>query len=125
VQSNTQASLWSPLQISAPTKEFDMTTFFTLKSISADPWNAVRLDVPARANLELLQAALKAVARCVEERYDQIQAVRAGELIPEGWRDEPWCPDAHEFYEGDWYEAVKRFEELAIQSARVQFGRPN
>jgi hypothetical protein len=88
-----------------------MTTF-TLESISADPWNAVTLDLPANADHELLQAALEATVQCVDAAHGKMQAVRDGELIPFGWKPGPEAPDAHEFYERAWLDAVGRWEAI-------------
>jgi len=88
-----------------------MTTL-TLEAIQADAWNAVNLQLPADRDSQLLEAALKASALCVEEAHGKMQAARAGTLIPEGWHPGPESPDAHEFYEQDWLNALNRFEAL-------------
>jgi hypothetical protein len=69
-------------------------------------------DIPADADVELLQTALRAAASCVEEAYRKMDDVLQGNLIPVGWHDGPECPDAHEFFEQDWLDALDRWEAI-------------
>src|SRR5216683_5330653 len=88
-------------------------TILTLDAIHENPWNAVRLDLPADANKKLLRVALEAADRCLHEAHDKMQAVREGELIPDWWLNEPEPrPDAHEKFEAEWLRALDRYEEL-------------
>ncbi len=59
------------------------------------------LDIPANADVELLQTALCAAASCVEEAHRKMDDVLQGKLIPVGWHDGAECPDAHELFEQD------------------------
>ena len=70
------------------------------------------LDIPANADIELLQTALRAAASCVEEAYRKMDDVLQGKLIPVGWHDGADSPDAHEFFEQDWLDALDRWEAI-------------
>ena len=85
----------------------------TFEAIGTDPWNAVRLDLPADATAALLEAAMQAAETCVREAHGKMMDVRDGLLIPEGYLEAPDPkPDAHEGFENDWWRALERFNEI-------------
>jgi hypothetical protein len=48
-----------------------------------------------------------------------VQGARDGELIPTAWRE--GGPDAHEFFEQDWLDALDRFDALKTLSLVAGF----
>jgi hypothetical protein len=104
------------------TDSIDLKETLTLDAISADPWNAVRLDLPADAGAALLTAALAAADRCVREAHGKMMDVREGLLIPEGYLEAPDPkPDAHEGYENDWWHALERYREFRTRLGLVEW----
>lgn len=101
------------------TDPIDLKKTLTLEAIGADPWNAVRLDLPADAGTELLIAATAAADTCLREAHGKMMDVRDGLLKPEGWHPGPDSCDAHEGYENDWWYALTRYREL-----RARLGLP-
>jgi hypothetical protein len=81
-----------------------MTTTFTHDAIKANPWNAVRLDIPADADLELLHAARAASVHCANEANWIMNQVREGKR-PAGGMDEQYLAKC---FEQNWNAALDR-----------------
>jgi len=77
---------------------------FTRKAIESNPWNAVRLDVPANANLNLLHAARAAAIECANEANAMMWHVREGQR-PAGGIDEQYLAQS---FEQNWKAAMDR-----------------
>lgn len=92
----------------------------TLEAIAADPWNAVELPLPANADKELLTAARSAAEYCVDGHHELMMKARAGEYAPPGWTGAEGEPDAHEYDEDRWLQALDRFELVTSRLAEPQ-----
>jgi len=93
----------------------------TLETIAADPWNAVALPLPADAARELLDAAKAAAEFCLDGEHELMTLARAGHYHPPEWIGggrEPE-PDAHEFNERHWLDALDRFETIEGRIAAI------
>jgi hypothetical protein len=88
----------------------------TLENIAVEPWNAVNRPLPADASPELRAAALTATRECVEMAYDAMGAARDPEVKfdapAQQLAEDGVAPDAHEYFEQDWLNAVNRHEML-------------
>jgi hypothetical protein len=85
----------------------------TLDDVKADPWNAVYLALPKEAPPDFLKEVRKAALFCLETQAGKFRAARAGELAPAGYFEGPDPkPDAHEFYEQAYLDALNRVELL-------------
>jgi len=88
----------------------------TLEAITADPWNAVALPLPADADKVLLTAARDVADQFVHEEHHLMREARAGRNT-EHWSEELYAagiaqPDVHEYNEGRWLEAMARVEAI-------------
>lgn len=90
-------------------------TAATLPSNSwlADPWNAVRLPIPADLTARELMGLRAAACYCMHQAYFLVQATRTGTPFPQGFVNGLDVPDAHERYEQDWIDALDRYEVLS------------
>jgi len=86
---------------------------------AADPWNAVKLPLPAEANLDDLHRLRAAADYCVHQAHFFMEAARAGTYLPLGFPADG-APDAHEEFEQDWLNALDRYEELSQRIARIE-----
>ena len=87
----------------------------TLENIAAEPWNAVNRSIPEGAPPDLISAARAAAQQCVAEAHSAMAAACDPETQFEAFeRDhaEGNAPDAHEYFEQDWLNALDRFDEL-------------
>ena len=98
----------------AEAQRSDNQPTLTLEAIREDSWNAVELPLPSNADKELLTAARDAADHHVELEHHLMMEARAGRNT-EHWSAEFHAagepqPDAHEFNEGRWLQALTRFE---------------
>jgi len=96
----------------------------TLEAIAADPWNAVELPLPANADQDLLVAVRDAADHFVHSEHHLMLEARAGRNS-EHWSEELHAagipqPDAHEYNEDRWLQALDRFELVTGQLAERQ-----
>lgn len=82
-----------------------------LEAIGADPWNAVRLDLPEHASDRLLYAAFDAVTECARAARRNIQAAREKKIKHPEWSEENGL-SSEDLYQKDWQIAIDRYNEL-------------
>jgi hypothetical protein len=83
----------------------------SLEAIGADPWNAVRLDLPEHASERLLYAALDAATECSRAARRNIEAAREGKIKHPKWSDESGL-SSQDLYQKDWQIATDRYNQL-------------
>jgi hypothetical protein len=91
----------------------------TLEAIGADPWNAVRFDVPENASDRLLYTALDASVECAREARRNIEAARTGKIKHPEWNEEECGARSETLYQRDWQRAVDRYNLLRERTGRM------